>query len=108
MDHNSIQPLLDIVKHDIYQLYRERLNSVYLFGSYARGEATEQSDIDLLVVLNDNAISPFTEIGVMGEITYRVSLTYDKLVTVVPVTKQRFDRIASPLYKTVKLEGRQL
>lgn len=108
MDHNSIQSLLDTVKHDIYQLYRERLNSVYLFGSYARGEATEQSDVDLLVVLNDNAISPFTEIEAMGEITYRMSLTYDKLVTVVPVTKQRFDWVASPLYKTVKQEGRQL
>ena len=26
------------------------LQSVYLFGSYARGEATEQSDIDLRIV----------------------------------------------------------
>ncbi len=108
MDRTSIQLLLSTIKHEIQQLYRDRLDSIYLFGSYARGEATEQSDVDLLVVLNDNAISPFTEIGAMGEITYRMSLTYDKLVTVVPVNKQRFDRVANPLYKTVKQEGRQL
>ncbi len=108
MNHTSIQPLLNTVKQEIHQLYRERLDSVYLFGSYARGEASEHSDIDLLVVLNDNTISPFTEIGVMGELTYRASLDYDKLVTVVPVTKQRFDLLASPLYRTVKQEGQRL
>ncbi len=29
--------------------------SVYLFGSYARGEAKPDSDVDLLLVMDDNA-----------------------------------------------------
>ena len=29
---------------------RYDINKVYLFGSYARGEATEESDIDLFIV----------------------------------------------------------
>lgn len=28
---------------------RYRLKAVYLFGSYARGEATDESDVDLLI-----------------------------------------------------------
>ena len=32
---------------------RYGVKSVYLFGSYARGEATEQSDIDLLIEKGD-------------------------------------------------------
>lgn len=28
------------------------IKEVYLFGSYARGEATENSDMDFMVVLN--------------------------------------------------------
>lgn len=32
-------------------IYGERLKGVYLYGSYARGEATEDSDIDVAVVL---------------------------------------------------------
>ena len=28
---------------------RYRLKAVYLFGSYVRGEATDESDIDLLI-----------------------------------------------------------
>lgn len=30
----------------------EFVNKVYLFGSYARGEATENSDIDFMIVLS--------------------------------------------------------
>lgn len=32
-------------------LYGDRLVGVYLYGSYARGDATEDSDIDIAVVL---------------------------------------------------------
>jgi predicted nucleotidyltransferase len=32
-------------------LYGDRLKGVYLYGSYARGEATDDSDIDVAIVL---------------------------------------------------------
>jgi len=35
----------------VAKLYGRRLKNVILYGSWARGEATEDSDIDLLVVL---------------------------------------------------------
>src|ERR1700733_8870118 len=35
------------------QAYRDRLRQVVLFGSWARGQAHEESDVDLVVVLDD-------------------------------------------------------
>ena len=35
------------------QRYGERIRSVTLFGSVARGKATEESDIDILVVIDE-------------------------------------------------------
>jgi predicted nucleotidyltransferase len=46
--------VLHIVRefHDgLAALYGDRLKGVYLYGSYARGEAEEGSDIDVAVVL---------------------------------------------------------
>jgi len=40
-----------------------RLPAVYIFGSYARGEATEQSDIDILV---DKTGSELDDLFAMG------------------------------------------
>ena len=38
-------------------LYGERLVRAVLFGSYARGEATPESDVDVLVVLREKRSS---------------------------------------------------
>ena len=40
-----------------------RLAAVYLFGSYARGDATEKSDVDLLVDLSGTGIDTLFKLG---------------------------------------------
>ena len=42
----EIQPILQELKARLQEVYGERLKGLYLFGSYARGDATEDSDID--------------------------------------------------------------
>jgi predicted nucleotidyltransferase len=45
----QITVLLQTIKTSLQTIYAQRLAKVILFGSYARNEATEKSDIDLLV-----------------------------------------------------------
>lgn len=40
-----------------------RLNAVYLFGSYARGEASAESDIDLLVDTRGTELNTLMKLG---------------------------------------------
>ncbi len=49
-EHNMMNPL-EIIKCYFSQ---QPVKRVYLFGSFARNEATPQSDIDLLIELNEN------------------------------------------------------
>ncbi len=50
---NSIDPILRQLKIQLTDLYRDRLDRIYLYGSRARKTADPDSDIDVLVVLKD-------------------------------------------------------
>ena len=49
---SEVRGLLDEVGDQVRSAYGERLRGVFLFGSYARGEADSESDVDVLVVLD--------------------------------------------------------
>lgn len=48
----KLQTVLEKVKNVSEQLFKEKLNKIILYGSYARGDNTEESDIDIMIVLN--------------------------------------------------------
>lgn len=55
---------IDEIKARINPIARQyRLNAVYLFGSYARNEATEESDIDLLIDREDSSVHSLFDMG---------------------------------------------
>lgn len=43
------------ISNPVFKQYPS-IKEAYLFGSYARGEATEKSDLDFMIVLNDYKI----------------------------------------------------
>jgi len=49
----DIKEILEEVGEKLKKLYGENLRGIILYGSYARGEATEDSDIDLIILLED-------------------------------------------------------
>jgi len=54
------------------------VRKVYLFGSYARREATEASDVDLSFVLDDDAhLSYFTLAGYLLELERKLNRKVD-------------------------------
>ena len=53
----DIEKWLKEALEKLKEQFNERLMFVGLQGSYARGEATEESDIDIVVVLNELSIS---------------------------------------------------
>jgi len=51
--HQKTLALLAEFKVKLQQIYGDRLKGVFLYGSRARGEAESESDVDILVVLDD-------------------------------------------------------
>lgn len=91
---------------DFQHKLRETLNDpvqVILFGSQARGDATDESDVDVLVILPD------LEKGTLDtvlEIAWEIGFEAGKVISVIPATHQEMKRLsASPFFKVVHREG---
>lgn len=68
------------LRQALQALYGDHLVRIVLFGSQARGDEEQGSDIDALVVLN-GAVSPGKEIARTGQITADLSLKYDVVIS---------------------------
>ncbi|MBE9460288.1 nucleotidyltransferase domain-containing protein [Dyadobacter subterraneus] len=101
----SVARLTEEFVNQMGQLYGDRLDKVILYGSYARGDQHEDSDIDYLVVLNDEEIKTFKEISNLSPVTFELSLQYSISVSAIPVTQSSFNQNWSPLYQNVHEDG---
>lgn len=68
--------LLAQLKDGLADIYGERLRGVYLYGSHARGTPDRESDVDVLIVL-DEVESYGAEIRRTSELVSSVSLEND-------------------------------
>ncbi|ASC70795.1 hypothetical protein XM38_017420 [Halomicronema hongdechloris C2206] len=101
----KIKQLLREFKQKLTALYGKRLASLVLYGSVARHEETEESDVDVLVVLRDETISHGDEIFRMADAGLAILLDYDELISVMPIAHNDFLYRNSPLLWNVRREG---
>lgn len=82
------------------------LKEIILFGSMARGDDTEGSDYDILIIV-DKVTKAIKEVidSVAGETLYK----YDKVITPFIISEERYKKEKfNPLLMNVKKEGIKL
>lgn len=100
----NLKTILNEFKIETRRLYGTRLKDIILYGSYARGEASSASDIDIMVVLKGDVIQG-REIDRMIDLITELNLKYDALLAVVPISEKEFQTTNSPLLLSVRREG---
>lgn len=76
----TLSEISDMIK-PIAEKYK--LKAVYLFGSYARSEATESSDIDLLVDIGE---APIRSLFALGALYAELEDTFQKNIDLITVS----------------------
>lgn len=75
-----------------------------LFGSHARGEAGAESDIDILMVL-DEVPDFWKEFRRIEEISSTLSLEHDTVISVFPMSERDYREGKTPFLSNVRREG---
>lgn len=99
-----IEQLLSELRAGLAKLYGERLKGVYLFGSYARGDQDPESDLDILIILDDiDQLS--TEIKRTGDLISTLSLEYGVSVSRKFITEAQWVQRDSALLRNIRAEA---
>jgi type I restriction enzyme S subunit len=100
----ATRPILEELQAELQQMYGERFHRLILYGSHAREESTEDSDIDVVAVI-EGIDNPIVELGKLSGLISRISLKYDTLISLYPIAREDFEKRNSPLLMNVKKEG---
>ncbi len=93
------QRLLDILGDDLY--------AIILYGSQARGDAVDASDIDVLCVMK-NAFDYGELIDRTCEASAEISLKHDVVISTAFVTRFDYENRNTPFLMNVRREGLSL
>lgn len=96
--------LLAEIKSRLQRCHGPRLRGVILYGSEARGQAGPDSDVDVLVLL-DEPISYARDLETNIDALYPLALELGRRISPKPVSPEHYENYDCPLYRAVHEEG---
>lgn len=107
----EIKEILKRYTSDVCALYGDRLHAVVLYGSYARGDYRENSDIDIMILVEDMDDEELhRKRTALSDLDYDYNDANDILIMPIVVNINHFNRWvrAYPFYHNVAREGIEL
>lgn len=106
-DQSQAIQILGEVRRACDPIFGTMLKDAYLYGSYARGDYHEESDIDILLAVNLDAERIAKYRNSVAAITSDLSLKHDITISVTIKPLEQFQKYANvlPFYKNVMKEG---
>lgn len=99
--------ILDRIGATASGVFGDKLKYIYLYGSYARGDQTSESDIDIMVIADVDTNDLFRYKMPFLTETSELGLEHDVVITVTLKDFETFHRFADvlPFYQNIIKEG---
>lgn len=101
---DDLSELLDRLARGLEPIFGERYRGLVLFGSYARGEAYEGSDVDMLLLL-DGDVSWWSEYRKAEPVVWPLSLESGYVISLFPVNVEAYREPRKPFLMNARKEG---
>ncbi len=99
-----VKKLVLEIKTYAIQVYGDKIKQVILYGSQARKTATFESDIDLLIIV-DESLDPFEVRRQLSDILWDLFIDTGEFISVVILPEEFFVNYNSAFIQNVKEEG---
>jgi predicted nucleotidyltransferase len=100
----NIQGILKELKDGLTQMYGDKLKGVYLYGSYARGDYRQGSDVDVMILLADFK-NYWEELERSTELASDLSLKYDVTLSRLIMKEIQWQQSDMPVLRNIRKDG---
>ena len=92
------------LKEGLAQIYGDKLKAVYLYGSYARGDYRQGSDVDVMILLKDYK-SYWEEIQRSSQLASDIALKYEVTVSRLFIKEIQWKESVMPVIRNIRKDG---
>lgn len=104
---NDLQTILKKISEIYYAVYGEDIVKIVLYGSYARGDYQNDSDIDIAAIVRGERRDLQERLKKVWDISSDLELEYETIVspTVIPFEEYEKYKEDMPYYRNIQKEG---
>lgn len=107
---NQVNNISKQISQSYRSVYGDSIVAIYLYGSYARGNYTDESDIDITAIVKGNRTDLQEKLKQVWDISADIGLENDIVVspTVIPYAEYEEYKEILPYYMNIQKEGKRI
>lgn len=104
---NTLNELLKRFRAEVENVFGNKLQDVILYGSYARGDNTDESDIDVMIIADIVTDDELESSLKLSDIVADLNLEFDVVLSPLVESKEKYEKYKhiNPLFVNVEREG---
>ena len=104
MEEKQLKRILRLLREELKNVLGDSIEKIILYGSQARGDSRDDSDIDVLIVLK-NDFKYGTMLRKTSRIIARLSLENDVVISRVFASRQQYEQSKMPFLMNIRRDG---